>query len=203
MSKPLHVALGFEVVPARQWRKIMPPPRKPANWKDETFQAKLPELMAAQETDAPYYPLTACVQAIWACPLGETKAEKIGGSPLALVTWLTNTGGLLEITSKNTVLYGVSLRRQLRKLAMQSPGDFNAGRLLVDCPESPTKIDLISYCGVRDLFDSAQALANAALGTVKYEENNAQAEAVAAAAVAYDYGLHEFTGKPGFSPLEW
>ena len=203
MNKTLHVALGFEVVPAEQWRKIMPPPRKPANWKDETFQAKLPELMAAQETDAPYYPLTACVKSIWACPLGETKAAQIGGSPIALVTWLMKTGGHAEITVENTVLYGAGLRRQLRKLAMQSPGDFNAGRLLVDCPESPTKIDLISYCGVRDLFESAQALANAALGTVKYEERNARAEAEAGAAVALEYGLHEFAGKPGFSPLEW
>ena len=46
MSKILHVALGFGVQASPNWRKVMPPPKKPANWKEETFQAKLPELMA-------------------------------------------------------------------------------------------------------------------------------------------------------------
>ena len=181
----------------------MPPPKKPANWKEETFQAKLPELIEAQEADAPYYPLTAQVKTLWACPLsvGAT-AVRVDPTPTGLVTWCMKTGGLVEILSSNVVFYGASLRRSLRKLALQSPGDLNAARLLVDSLESPTKVDVISYCGVRDLFETAQALANAALGTA-YDLKSAQAEAEATAAAAMAYGFDAFAGKPGFMSLEW
>lgn len=202
MSKTLHVALGFEVVPAKNWRAIMPPPRKPANWKEETFQAKLPELTAAQETDATYYPLTGRVNKVWACAIGgKVEAVEAGASPTGLLAWCMKTGGITEVTSESVVFYGVGLRRQLRKLAMQSPRDMNAACLLVDGRDSPTKVDLLSYCGVRDLFESAQALARAALA-LDYRAG-AQGEAEAVAAVAGCYGLDLLAGKPGFTPLEW
>lgn len=202
MSKTLHVALGFEVVPAKNWRAIMPPPRKPANWKEETFQAKLPELMAAQETDAPHYPLTGRVSKLWACIVGDkVEAAEVGATPTGLVAWCMKAGGITEVTSESVVFYGVGLRRQLRKLAMQSPRDTNAARLLIDGRDSPTKVDLFSYCGVRDLFESAQALARTALA-LDYRVG-AQGEAEAVAAVAGCYGLDLFAGKPGFAALEW
>lgn len=203
MSKILHVALGFGVQASPNWRKIMPPPRKPANWKEETFQAKLPELMDAQITDAPYYPLTGRVNTLWVYPVeGKLEAERIDPTPTSLVTWCMKTGGLTEVGATNTVFYGVGLRRQLRKLAMQAPLDMNAARLLIDSPESPTKVDLISYCGVRDLFETAQQIAKAALD-LNYDANSAQDEAKAVGAVVAAYGFDMFAGKPGFSPLEW
>ena len=203
MSKILHVALGFGVVAAPGWRKVMPPPKKPANWKEETFQAKLPELIEAQEADAPYYPLTAQVKTLWACPLVDgATAVRVDPTPTDLITWCMKLDGIVEVLSTNLVFYGAGLRRNLRKLAVQSPGDLNAARLLVDSLESPAKVDIISYCGVKDLCETAQAFANAALGT-NYDPKSAQAEAEATAALAMAYGLDMFAGKPGFTPLEW
>jgi hypothetical protein len=46
------------------------------------------------------------------------------------------------------------------------------------------------------------ALANAAFGT-SYLSTSAEDEAMAVADVVSKYGFDQFTGKPGFSPMEW
>ena len=47
------ICVGFEFEARDDWRDYVDPPEKPGNWKDETFQAKLPELWKKRELEAP------------------------------------------------------------------------------------------------------------------------------------------------------
>lgn len=64
MSLKLHVALGFEFEPSHNWESIIPEPKKPSNWKQETFDAKKSELRSNQAAEASETPVAGKVSSL-------------------------------------------------------------------------------------------------------------------------------------------
>lgn len=48
----MNVFMGFEFEARPEWRTIMGDPKKPANWKDDTYKSKIEELRLKQAEDA-------------------------------------------------------------------------------------------------------------------------------------------------------
>ena len=49
----MRIYIGTEQAAKSNWRELLGDPKKPANWKDETYQAKKPELELKQMAEAP------------------------------------------------------------------------------------------------------------------------------------------------------
>ena len=196
----LHIALGFESAPADNWQHVMPPPRKPGNWKDSTYQEKLPEMLAAQAAEVVNLPIVGRVTEVWAYDVMQaTEPVKIREATAgALLVWCNQLAGNKD---RPVVFYGVGLRKQLRKLAAQSADSGPAAAaLLVDSKTTPAKIDLLTYMGVSSFVDSAQQLAQALTG-VDYPKE-ALGEAAAVARVVRALGL-PYATDTDFAAFGW
>ena len=57
----MNIFIGCEHSAKLDWEKHIGQPKKNANWKQETYEAKLPELIAKQEAKAPEHLAAGCV----------------------------------------------------------------------------------------------------------------------------------------------
>lgn len=171
MSIKLHAALGFELEANTNWESIIPPPKKPSNWKQETFDAKLAELRASQEKDAAetvvagrvrrlavrffYTEITDTVKRyMTAISLPDdrniiaTKAIIIDPKPEVLVQAIREHNSVPGIA--NCTLYGADIKNKLRILCMSSYDHFSgAVNIWNDLDNSPTHAFVINRGSVQ------------------------------------------------------
>jgi hypothetical protein len=104
------LVLGFELTARSGWQEYLDAPEKPSNWKEETFQAKLPELWAKKEKEAPEHLAAGKIKAI--CGLGEQLLYE-QFTPAGLIA---NVEGWLKASNPFT-LVGFDLADGLRHVA--------------------------------------------------------------------------------------
>lgn len=79
----MHIYLGVEHAAKADWQDILGDPKKPANWKDETYEARKSELQAKQAEEAPEHLMAGY------CPrvsiiVDKSAAVQDGGGPLKI-----------------------------------------------------------------------------------------------------------------------
>ena len=114
----MNIFLGFEYSTKQGWEDIMGPPKKPSNWKDETYEKKLPELRAKQAAGAAEHLMAGRVS--HACILkwegGSTlDVNEVSGD--GLVAWLLENVGAVKTAP--TTIFGFELLRSLRLCGWQ------------------------------------------------------------------------------------
>ena len=149
-----HIAIGYtSEIRGEQWQSLLAPPKKPSNWKEETWIAKLPDALAKQAAESYNIPGVAKVTRLAVREVApEAQAQEIEPTPEAL----------LEVLSDDhVVVYGDHVRTCLRLLAAAvTPGDpshyTNNGRLLT--LHNITPVSLMSLCGVDKKLANLQSL---------------------------------------------
>lgn len=73
--KVAKIFLGFEYSPKPDWQELMPPPKKPSNWKQETYEDKLPELREKQKETAAQHLMAGSVNR--ACAIMQVEDSQV------------------------------------------------------------------------------------------------------------------------------
>lgn len=86
------IFLGFEFKAADNWQEIIGPPKKPSNWKQETYEAKLPELQAKQAETAATHVAAGDAHRVCIATVGSGKTPIVSQvtDGVGLMKWLVD-----------------------------------------------------------------------------------------------------------------
>jgi hypothetical protein len=173
-----HFAIGFEVEPSDIWREVTPMPRKPKTTKQETFDAKLPELLEEQRQCAIDYPLSGKITEMAVANIDGGYVTKIAPTLAALMAVIA--------PASDVVLYGVDIRLRMRQLALLDPYPAGAGAVLAS--DHIDMVDIITAAGLRPL---GVALSQwlVAIRKIPSTASGAVAEAANVAVLVNTYGM--------------
>jgi hypothetical protein len=144
---------GFEHSRLPNWQQKMPLPQKPGNWREETFQAKLPELVERQAAKAATHLLAGSISRVAYMttqqsgsiePMCKTPAEYVD----KLITELRDS----EKNNIKITVVAINAAEELRLLAwqMRAAGRPVVGDMWLGHPKSRlTIINPYSLCGAK------------------------------------------------------
>lgn len=178
-----HFAIGFEVEPSDVWREVTPMPKKPKSTKQETFDAKMPELLEEQRLGAVDYPLSGKITKMY------VQAIHGGSYAVELKPTLSSLITIAEPFS-DVILYGVDIRLRMRQLALLDPDTEIAGAILSS--DHIGMVDIITAAGLRTLGVTLGQWLQA-IHKIPESGTGAMAEAVNVATLVRTYNLVERT----------
>jgi hypothetical protein len=159
--------LAFEQAARKDWQEHTEPPKKPSNWKQETYEAKLPELWVKKEEgaaqDLAAGEITKVAVRVHVPVQRDDDQLQLfeGGYPF--VRWAVNDNSVGTSDDVDTWLIGINLLDSLRQCGWDSaqaraagntpPSSIGAGDVLGTNRSERWLWNLPSFLGTVTLFD--------------------------------------------------